>query len=248
MNGCECHTGIGLAILEVTIVSRRPPANLKNRNSRRSVTALPKPIQKAVALGKRSRGHYGTEQDAYVPPEDWYEPVGNTRGFQVIKQDPGPGYEHVVTEKEVRHRLSELPRAFVEPLEVVQFSRMTRKKRGLPCYGMQWGTAIYLYPLETELVEHFNRPPRPTEYQETRAYGGRWIQNGSYWKLIWTPKTIRDFYLNNILIHELGHLLDHRNSSYGDRERFAEWFAIEHGLRKKRKPARRNPRRRHARK
>ena len=45
----------------------------------------------------------------------------------------------------------------------------------------------------------------------------------------WTKETIEDFYLNNILIHELGHLLDDRNTSYTDRERYAEWFAIEYG-------------------
>jgi hypothetical protein len=60
-------------------------------------------------------------------------------------------------------------------------------------------------------------------------YGARWEQSGNRWTLIWTPETIKDFYLNNILIHELGHLLDQRNSSYVDRERYAEWFAVEYG-------------------
>ena len=227
---------------------RRPPANLKNRSTRRSVTALPKPIQKSVALGKRSRGHVGREQGSFVPPEDWYEPLGEAAEYRIIEQSPGAGYRHINTPQEIRQRLSDLPRALVEPLEVVQLSRMTRKKRTFPCYGMQWGTAIYLYPLESELVEYFNRPPRPAEYNETRAYGGRWIQTGRHWKLAWTERTIRDFYLNNVLIHELGHLLDDRNSSYIDRERFAEWFAIEHGLRKNCQSTRRNHRRRHGRK
>ena len=63
-------------------------------------------------------------------------------------------------------------------------------------------------------------------------YGGRWIQEGNdLWQLIWTDQAIRDFYLNNILIHELGHLVDDRNSNYDDRERYAEWFAIEYGYR-----------------
>ncbi len=44
-----------------------------------------------------------------------------------------------------------------------------------------------------------------------------------------TTAAIKDFYLNNILIHELGHLLDERNTSYTDRERYAEWFAIKYG-------------------
>jgi hypothetical protein len=111
---------------------------------------------------------------------------------------------------------------------------MTRKKTTFPCYGLQWGAAIYLYPIEMDLVERFSRPPRPAEYNEARMYGGRWIQKGESWSLVWTPETIRDFYLNNVLIHELGHLLDDRNSSQRDRERYAEWFAIEHGYRRTR--------------
>ena len=66
-------------------------------------------------------------------------------------------------------------------------------------------------------------------------YGGRWVQNGRQWQLIWTEQTIRDFYLNNVLMHELGHLLDQRNTNYTDRERYAEWFAIEHGYRASRR-------------
>ena len=193
---------------------------------------MPKAIQSAIVLGKRLRGKAGSH-NAYVPPEDWHEPT-DREGFQVVSQDPGRGYRHVVTEAEVRERLSALPAAFLTLLEAVQLSRMTRKKQTFPCYGMQWGSAIYLYPLEEGLVEYFNRPPRPSEYNETRTFGGRWVNEaGSQWKLIWTPSTIRDFYLNNVLIHELGHLLDERNTSYRDRERFAEWFAIEHGVRRR---------------
>ena len=63
--------------------------------------------------------------------------------------------------------------------------------------------------------------------------------------------TIRDFYLNNILIHELGHLLDDRNRSYGDRERYAEWFALKYGYQatggnRRRKKRQKVVRRRHA--
>jgi hypothetical protein len=111
---------------------------------------------------------------------------------------------------------------------------MTAKKKSFPCYGMQWGAAIYLYPLESDLVEYFDRPPRPAEYIEARQFGARWVQSGTFWKLVWTRPAIEDFYLNNVLIHELGHLLDDRNTSYRDRERYAEWFALEHGYKKSR--------------
>jgi hypothetical protein len=131
---------------------------------------------------------------------------------------------------DVRERLSRLPPEFTAPLEVLQFSRMTRKKRSFPCYGMQWGNSLYLYPIEESLIEYYDQPPKPSQRIEAGMYGGRWEHaGGSAWRLIWTEQAARDFYLNNILMHELGHLLDDRNSSYVDRERYAEWFALRHG-------------------
>jgi hypothetical protein len=112
---------------------------------------------------------------------------------------------------------------------------MTRKKRRSPCYGMQWGSTIYLYPIEESLVESFADPPKPAQRVEAAMYGAVWQLAGGRWQLVWTEDSIRDFYLNNVLIHELGHILDNRNSRPLDRERFAEWFAIEHGYKASRR-------------
>ena len=95
---------------------------------------------------------------------------------------------------------------FLKGLEVVQFSQMTRKKQSFPCYGMQWGSTLYLYPLEESLEEWFSIPPQPQVVTESRMYGGRWDQPAiGSWRLTWSKAAIEDFYLNNILIHELGH-------------------------------------------
>jgi hypothetical protein len=40
------------------------------------------------------------------------------------------------------------------------------------------------------------------------------------WTLTWSEPA-QDLYLNNILVHKLGHLVDDRNSNYMDRVRFA---------------------------
>ena len=220
-------------------MTRRSPASHKQRNSRNHVgpssrNRLPKSTRTATKLGKRARGTGLNNHTVYEPPEDWHAPVDveDSADYRIVVQDAGPGYTHVVTEKQIRRRLDQLPESMRFPLHTIQLSRMTRKKRSFPCYGMQWGATLYLYPIETGLVEYFNRPPRPAEYNETRQFGGRWVQRSpSLWTLVWTEASIRDFYLNNILIHELGHLLDDRNTNYRDRERYAEWFAIEHGLR-----------------
>ena len=186
---------------------------------------------RSFAHGKRARPSERS-RSPFLPPEDWHDLQSDRRDtkYSVIVQDPGPGYRHAVTADEGRDRLAVFPARIIQSLGVVQLSRMTRKKRTFPCYGMQWGSSLYLYPVDESLVEYFWRTPLAAERRETEMYGGVWEACSSGgWRLIWTEDTIRDFYLNNILIHELGHLIDDRNRSYVDRERFADWFAIEHG-------------------
>ncbi|MBN00956.1 MAG: hypothetical protein CMJ77_17715 [Planctomycetaceae bacterium] len=220
---------------------------MANRNFRKPVKRVRPPLNNVVtskrnrhgaALSQRARGLKKSEQFPFAPPEDWHE-VEDVQGrsFEVIVQSPGKGYRHVVTPQEIRDRLSVLPDHMLEPLAVVQLSRMTRKKLSLPCYGMQWGNALYLYPIEHSLTEYYAKPPKPAQITEARMFGGRWRQSGpTEWELVWTEAAVKDFYLNNILIHELGHLLDNRNRSYTDRERYAEWFAIEHGYKQSDRP------------
>ncbi len=110
---------------------------------------------------------------------------------------------------------------------------------------------IGIKSLEESLEEIFYSPPRPEVTNEARMYGGCWDEPSTgVWRLTWSRSAIEDFYLNNILIHELGHLLDDRNSSYTDRERYAEWFAIRYGYQTSGGRAARRPqvRRRHHRK
>lgn len=148
--------------------------------------------------------------------------------------DPGAHFIHAVTPSEVRARLRDLPLAWQEFVDVVQLSPMTRKRQLFPVYGLQWGTAVYLYPIESSLVETFIQPPRPQQRIEAEMYGGEWAHRRGQWTLTWTLDSLRDFYLNNILIHEVGHAIDQRNTRPVDRERFANWFAIEYGYRSSR--------------
>jgi hypothetical protein len=210
--------------------------------------ALARP-RRGVQASKRVRGVLRNERLPFVPPEDWHEPVEGRKGYRILVQEPGAGFRHILTPQDIRERLGCFPDHALANLEFVQLSQMTRKKQSFPCYGMQWGTSLYLYPIETNLVEIYRCPPTPNQVTEARMFGGRWSHEApSTWKLEWTEETVRDFYLNNILIHELGHLVDTRNSTYADRERYAEWFALEYGYKPSRslRPARKIVRRHHA--
>jgi hypothetical protein len=209
-------------------LSLKTPAPARNNSARSS--------RKFVTLGKRARISSAALRGPYLPPEQWYEPKEqSSASFDVVVQPAGDGYRHVISEDDVRRRLAQLPEWMTRPLQVVQLSQMTRKKRRAPCYGMQWGNAVYLYPIEESLIETFGSPPKPAQRIEASMYGARWSPSGGKWHLVWTEESIRDFYLNNVLIHELGHILDSRNTSHRDRERYAEWFALEVGY----KPSRR---------
>jgi hypothetical protein len=212
--------------LNLSLKGTAPAKNAAARSSRRLVT-----------MGKRMRISSAALRGPYLPPEKWYEPAGEDRkgDYAVIVRPAGQGYRHVIGEEDIRARLSQLPEWMLAALDVVQLSTMTRKKRRAPCYGMQWGSTIYLYPIEESLVESFARPPRPQQRIEASMYGARWEHASGKWRLVWTEAALRDFYLNNVLIHEIGHILDSRNSRYLDRERFAEWFAVEHGYKASRR-------------
>lgn len=189
-----------------------------------------KPLIGWSQRARRTQFGAKNERLPFSPPEDWHEPSGEGDGYRIVVKDPGPGYRHILTPEQVKGRLTLLPSHFLRDLEVVQMSSMTRKKQSFPCYGMQWSATLYLYPLEESLEEIFHRPPRPEVVNESKMFGGQWDRpQPGVWRLTWSETAIQDFYLNNILIHELGHLLDDRNTSYTDRERYAEWFAIHYG-------------------
>ena len=214
-------------------MSRRIALTLKTPAPARNNAA--RSGRKFVTLGKRARISSAILRGPYLPPERWYDPDEQLAGrFSVVVQQAGNGYRHVLTEQDIRRRLAQLPPWMTRPLQVVQLSQMTLKKRRSPCYGMQWGNAVYLYPIEESLIETFNSPPKPAQRIEASMYGACWQQSGRHWHLVWTQDAIRDFYLNNVLIHELGHILDNRNNNARDRERFAEWFALEVGYKSSR--------------
>ena len=203
------------------LATRRPartPSRTVSRDSR------------PVAAFRQRGWQPDLEAEDFNAPETWHTPTENARTRYIV-QGAGRGFLHAVTVADVRQRLSLLPGRFTRDLEVVQFSGMTRKRQLFPCYGMQWGASVYLYPMEESLVELYRRPPTPQQQIEARMFGGRWSNDGKLWRLTWTEQTIKDFYLNNVLIHEIGHLNDARNTNGHNRERFANWFAIEYGYR-----------------
>lgn len=203
-----------------------------HRSLHASVTTQ-RPGSRRPVAAYRQRGNTAQGSTYFSAPETWHEPQDRIEAH-LIKEPAGCGYRHAVTLDEVAARLRQLPDEYSSRVEVVQLSRMTRKRALFPRYGMQWGPNVYLYPIEESLVERYLRPPTPQQRIEATMFGGVWESVDREWHLVWTPETLRDFYLNNVLIHEIGHVVDTRNTNPHKREQFANWFATEFGYRESR--------------
>lgn len=219
-------------------MSRRQPRERKHNQKSKDRKASPGRVseRRRATTGRpagafRQRGSDSSQRSNHFYAQDqWYEPT-DSDVIQLYRRDPGAGYFHPVTLEEVADRVEQLPAKYRQNIEVIELARMTRKRSLFPCYGLQWGPNVYLYPIEESLVETYTRPPRPEQVIEAKMYGGVWTQDGKLWRLSWTEDALRDFYLNNVLIHEIGHVNDTRNRNQNARERYADWFAIEYGYR-----------------
>lgn len=187
-------------------------------------------IRQALETGQATQKTKHGKTGSHHPPETWYSPTeSSSEAVKIKAMKPGKGFVHAVTVKDVTSTLERVSSSFLERLDRIQLTSMTKKKRTQSMYGLQWGSTVYLYPVPEDLTEHFDKPPMPAFRQDTEVYGAKWHQEGSRHILEWTDATVRDYYLNNVLFHELGHINDVRNTSSSDREAYANWFARTYG-------------------
>jgi len=88
------------------------------------------------------------------------------------------------------------------------------------------GSHIRIYPIPEKLRWCYGKnKPSPSFAQERLEFGAYWRKIDYDWFLCWDETSLRDYILNHILIHEIGHSLD--NIHYGTRrgEKLAEAFA-----------------------
>lgn len=111
-----------------------------------------------------------------------------------------PDFIHVCQAEHVERRLRRVPAEHLEDLRAVFLLAGTRKQQrcwssSLYCYGLYWRSCVFLY------AYLFSEAQR------------RYID------------VLRDFYLNDVLIHEIGHHVDRdRSASRHTKEGFANAF------------------------
>lgn len=159
----------------------------------------------------------------------------------LIDQPPAPGWIHPLSAADVSAVLNRIPACFLHGLKGVLWCRGSHKQlRSISqvpfgCYDFHWNV-IALFPFPKERSIEYARKPKPSHRLEYERHGAKWFKEDSGWRLTFTPEALRSFYLRDVLIHEVGHHVDHLtrrgHRSYQAHEGFAEWFATEFGLRR----------------
>lgn len=185
---------------------------------------------KRTDAGKRMRKQVFREGPKSVYDFEKYISYGKAEELICICVEPaGKGYFHVLTPEEITNRMRKLPKEHLRNLDTIVLPCMTKKRKRMDIYGLQWNGTVYLYPMNDDLLHEINRPLRPLERQEANKYGGKIIEDGKYHSVQWTKESIKHFYLENILVHELAHVYDRKNTRNVDRERFAEGYVLKYG-------------------
>ncbi len=139
-----------------------------------------------------------------------------------------------ITLVEIQTVLQAVPPKFVYGIKAVLIPSGTRKQikaaNSLYIYGEYWQQCIFLHPYPKKfMVINNGKGLKPHELEAFKRAGAE-IQNvGNNLEVSFTELSLRNFYLKDVLMHEIGHHVDQNRRAQKKRERFAEWFALEYG-------------------
>lgn len=156
-----------------------------------------------------------------------------------FEYQPIAGFVRPINMADIKKVIAHIPDIFITDLKGV-FLCPGSKKQGrfssnvFGCYS-EFYKSICIFPFPDDLCFYFKNRPKPSVCLEYERHGAKWKQDERYWQLEFNLESLRSFYLRDVLVHEIGHHVDNislsKDRSNGQKERFAEWFAIEFGMR-----------------
>lgn len=209
---------------------------------------MPRPNQK-IYQGVRSNRYSGSKLTNWAGFHPWHSAVEQIhRKYQdeILATDNHPlviiepTHELFVcplASNEIMDTLSKVPKKFTEDLEAVFVlagsTKQAKVLKTLYCYGTYWLNCIFLAPFPKAFVKGlYRRQPKPSDLREYVRAGAEIRQTSKGLLVEFNEISIRNFYLQDVLMHELGHHIDRKeNKNRKKAEGFAEWFATEYGYR-----------------
>ena len=155
-----------------------------------------------------------------------------------IKKNPSRDFYFPVSIEEIKIFLNKLPKEHTENLTHVWLRKMTKKeyeKEGnvQGCFICGGGVnLIVLYPFPIDMKMKFGKKkPVNKIIKWYSQYNPELVEENGNWYLFWTEDKIKQYYLEGLLLHEIGHKMDSYYQKYWSKkykkkaEKFADNFA-----------------------
>lgn len=153
----------------------------------------------------------------------------------VKKSSLHPQFIMPITVEDVEKKLDSLPSQFLEGLKGVMLLGGSNKQlktaySNLSCYGAYSDRVIFLAPFpRKQLTISSVNLPAPHLKKDYEKAGAIYFFKNDNWYRYFSLSALKTFYLNDVLVHELGHHVDRHSQNDRDAEKYAEWFAREYG-------------------
>lgn len=154
-----------------------------------------------------------------------------------IQDNPSRDFFFPVSIEEIEAFLEKLPCEHTEYLTHIWLRKMTKKEyekedRIQGCFICGSGVnLIVLYPFSRDLkMKLGKKKPNKKTLKWYAKYEPELVENAGNWELIWTEEKIKRYYLEGLLLHEIGHKIDSIykrfwSKAYKKAENFADSFA-----------------------
>ena len=173
---------------------------------------------------------YWSEVDALPPsmaPRASIE-LPNGSALPIFDRPLAEGFLRPWSIQDVVGVLTAIPEGLLDGLSGVYLLGGTaRQRQGKTfLYGMYQGSRIFLFPLQARMLSQiWKHRPKPNIEKNYTKFGATITSNGKGQVVLsFDAKSLRAFYLYDVLLHEVGHHVDEADSS-PNRERYANWFA-----------------------
>jgi hypothetical protein len=145
-----------------------------------------------------------------------------------------------VEKSDILESLARVPKRFIADIYGIFLlsgsSKQAKVAEKLFCYGTYWGKCIFLAPFPKRWMTRIYRRRKlsPSVLREFQRAGAQVEHRPQGITVIFNRASLREFYLRDVLMHEIGHHVDrHQRRSKRKEEGFANWVASEYGYKLK---------------
>ncbi len=171
---------------------------------------------------------------------NFLRPASNEKNLVIMLDNPSRDFFYPVDSEEVIEFLGKLPGDITEHLTHLWFRKVSKKefesKHSCQAFFIcgRGVNLITLYPFPKDLKMGFGkRKPENKILKWYQPYETNLVNADDKWFLQWTEESIKKYYLEGLMLHELGHLIDSRFERFWSRpykkkksENYADNFAI----------------------